>query len=369
MSDSARPANRWIPTRHISTLVVGGLGVGTFIIHLAHLLAELDEIVALAVGVVPPMALSLALVGGSYWLWQRDLDEAYHLRILAWVGGGIVGVGGIGISVILYQAAHGTPQTDVVYMSGNWVVTGALGGFLVGVYDARRRAALDALEANRDALAAREQELEQENERLDQFASIVSHDLRNPLNVAQGRLELAEEVCDTAHHESIETALERMEAITEDALKIAREGETVTEADREPVSLARCAESCWELVATGDAELQVEDDRTVSADRGRLRDIVENLYRNAVEHGGEDVTITLGAVDDGLYVEDDGPGIPEHRRDDVFEAGYSTTEDGTGFGLSIIKQIVEAHGWDVHVTESSDGGARFEITGVEFTSE
>ena len=71
-------------------------------------------------------------------------------------------------------------------------------------------------------------------------------------------------------------------------------------------------------------------------------------------------------LEDGFYVEDDGPGIPEENRTDIFDSGYSTTGEGTGFGLSIVKRVAEAHGWDITVTESEVGGARFEITGVEF---
>ncbi|WP_245902745.1 ATP-binding protein [Salinigranum rubrum] len=48
----------------------------------------------------------------------------------------------------------------------------------------------------------------------------------------------------------------------------------------------------------------------------------------------------------------------------MFEAGYSTNPDGTGFGLSIVREIAEAHGWDVRLTEADGGGARFEFRGV-----
>ncbi|ERH01727.1 MAG: histidine kinase-, DNA gyrase B-, and HSP90-like ATPase [Halonotius sp. J07HN6] len=65
-----------------------------------------------------------------------------------------------------------------------------------------------------------------------------------------------------------------------------------------------------------------------------------------------------------FFVEDDGPGVPEGRRESVFDAGETTRTDGTGFGLSIVKQITEAHGWEVELTESFDGGARFEFTNV-----
>jgi signal transduction histidine kinase len=66
-----------------------------------------------------------------------------------------------------------------------------------------------------------------------------------------------------------------------------------------------------------------------------------------------------------FYIADDGAGIPEESRDDIFEAGYSTNQEGTGFGSNIVEQIVAAPGWKINVTESSDSGARFEITGVE----
>ena len=212
-----------------------------------------------------------------------------------------------------------------------------------------------------------EQELVRQNQRLDEFASIVSHDLRNPLNVAQGRLELAQEECDSEHLDDVEKALERSQTLIDDLLTLAREGNQVT--DIETVDLGTLTENCWHNVATGEATISVDIDRTIRADQSRLQQLLENLYRNAIEHGGEDVVVTVGALPDGFYIEDDGPGIPADEREDVFDAGYSTTEDGTGFGLSIVQQIADAHGWDIRVTDGSDGGARFEITGVEFSAE
>jgi signal transduction histidine kinase len=66
----------------------------------------------------------------------------------------------------------------------------------------------------------------------------------------------------------------------------------------------------------------------------------------------------------GFYVADDGSGIPETDRDEIFNSGYSTLDNGTGFGLNIVSEIVDAHGWKITATDSWDGGARFEITGV-----
>jgi PAS domain S-box-containing protein len=212
----------------------------------------------------------------------------------------------------------------------------------------------------------RERKLERQNERLEEFVSVVSHDLQNPLNVAAGRLELADEECESDHLDAAARALDRMDELVADLLRLAREGERVNEI--ESVTLADVVEECWHNVTTAEAELVVETTRTIRADPGRLQHLLENLLRNAVEHGSTDgtgVTITVGDMDGGFYVEDDGPGIPEPKRSQVFESGYSTTPDGTGFGLAIVKEVVEAHEWSIRVTESTTGGARFEITGVE----
>ncbi|MFB6084007.1 MAG: PAS domain S-box protein [Halorientalis sp.] len=211
----------------------------------------------------------------------------------------------------------------------------------------------------------RERELQRQNERLERLVGVVSHDLRNPLNVAQNRLELATRECDSDHLDQIAESHERMETLIDDLLTLARTGKRVS--DVEPVDLGSAAEACREAVDGEGATVRVETDRTVVADEGRLKRLLENLYRNAVEHGGEGVTVTVGDCEGGFYVADDGPGIPADRRDDVFESGFSTAENGTGFGLSIVEEIAEAHGWSVSVTESDAGGARFEITGVEFT--
>jgi signal transduction histidine kinase len=210
----------------------------------------------------------------------------------------------------------------------------------------------------------RERELARQNDRLEKFANVVSHDLKNPLNVAQGRLELASEQYESEDLDSAARAVDRSLTLIEDLLTLARQGQSV--GDVESVQLAEICESCWQTVETGDSTLSIETDRTIRADPGRLKQLLENLMRNAIEHGGERVSITVGDLDDGFYVADDGAGIPEDEREDVFEAGYSTTDEGTGFGLNIVNEIVEAHGWEITVCDSTEGGARFEITGVEF---
>ncbi|OYR79284.1 PAS domain S-box protein [Halorubrum ezzemoulense] len=200
-------------------------------------------------------------------------------------------------------------------------------------------------------------------QRLEEFTSVVSHDLRNPLNVATGRLELVSEECDSDHLDSLQQALERMEALIRDLLALARDGRKVT--DAQPVDLTTIANRCWENVETEQGRLLTMTDQTVLADSSRLKQVFENLFRNAVEHGGADVTVTVGELDGGFYIEDDGSGIPLDERDAVFEAGYSQSTSGTGFGLSIVKQIATAHDWQIRIMDGTDGGTRFEITNAE----
>jgi signal transduction histidine kinase len=215
----------------------------------------------------------------------------------------------------------------------------------------------------------KERELAVQNDRLNRFASIVSHDLHNPLNVIEGRFELLREECNSDHFDPIDTAIDRMHRIIDGVLWLAREGQDI--GSTAPVRVRTAVRSAWDIVAddADRAELRVADDGgnlpTISADDDRLCQLLENLLRNAIEHGGDGVTVTVGRLDDGFYVEDDGPGIPEKERDRVFAAGYSRTADGTGFGLNIVAKVADAHGWDIHVTDGPDGGARFEITDVD----
>ena len=209
----------------------------------------------------------------------------------------------------------------------------------------------------------READLMAERDRLDEFAGIISHDLCNLLGAADGWLEVVQAECDSAHVEDVANAIDRSQVVINDLLTLAQKGDTI--GCVEPVSLTALVEECWQVVPDDQATLVVDDDRTVAADRSRLRQLLENLFMNAVEHGGSDVSISVGGVDDGFYIADDGVGIPDSERDRIFESGYSTTADGTGFGLRIVKQIVDAHGWEITATDSDSGGTRFEITGVE----
>jgi signal transduction histidine kinase len=226
-----------------------------------------------------------------------------------------------------------------------------------------------------------QQAIERQNQRLEEFASVLSHDLRNPLNIAQAHLAALESGDDDdTSVEQCRISMDRMDQLIDDVLVFAREGRSVEET--EPVDLSATARAAWKTVDTGAATLGTDTDLPVQGNEARVTRLFENLFRNSVEHGSTssrsttDDTVEHGASDDAgitirigdagndFYVEDDGVGIPEEKRDEVLERGVTTSSDGTGFGLAIIKNVAGAHGWDVAVAESDEGGARFEFTGV-----
>ena len=202
--------------------------------------------------------------------------------------------------------------------------------------------------------------LRRTNQLLNRFGSIVSHDLRNPLNVATLRTELAAREGDSAHLTDVVDALDRMETMLDEFLAFARMGGRIDE--WETIDLCELARDAWETVNTERANLVIQcEAHQTEGDRAKLRHVFENLFRNAIEHGGETVTVYFDSTADGFFVADDGPGIPEDAHEKVFEYGYSGV-DGTGIGLAVVKDVIHAHGWEIAVTEGDEGGARFDIS-------
>jgi PAS domain S-box-containing protein len=276
--------------------------------------------------------------------------------------------------VITFRFAHPEKGWIVLENTGrNLLDDPVVEGFVVNSHDVTER-------------VERAAELERQRDRLAAFASVVSHDLRNPLSVTGSTLTLLERTGDLSHTADVRRALERMEAIIDDLLTLAREGDDITALS--PVSVPEVADAAWGSVDTEAASLTVESRAVVMADPGRLQRLLENLFANAVTHAGPTVHVRVGDVepvgDDaargtlvgvaakrgdghasgGFAVSDDGPGIPAEDRERVFEYGTSSAAERTGFGLAIVRRVAEAHGWTVGVTESDDGGARFEFRGV-----
>lgn len=217
--------------------------------------------------------------------------------------------------------------------------------------------ALDEL-THEQKLREREEELLQQNEHLNQFASMVAHDLRSPLSIAMGYLEQYNETGAESDLETVDEALVRIQELLSDLTGLARY-EVPNDID-DHISLAKVSQAAWGMVTTSSASLFVVD-FTVAADRSQLQALLENLFRNAVNHGGADVSVRVGPLETGFYVEDTGVGILPADRENMFDHGYTTGDGGSGIGLTVVSQIAEAHNWSITLTESTEGGARFEF--------
>lgn len=203
---------------------------------------------------------------------------------------------------------------------------------------------------------------EARTEQLEVLLGVLTHDIRNPLNVIDGYAALlAEELDDDEELEHIRQAAARITEITEATLSFTRSGAL---SDVETLSIAELVCEAWKNVTTSAATLVVRDTQKIVGDRRLVLQLFENLFRNAVEHAGEDCTVTVGRLPDGFYVEDDGAGVPEIIRERALEADFSTRGAG-GLGLAIVQTVVAAHGGTLRITDAEDGGARFEITGLE----
>ncbi|MBV0925156.1 hypothetical protein KTS45_13205 [Halomicroarcula limicola] len=116
-----------------------------------------------------------------------------------------------------------------------------------------------------------EKRIERQNERLEHFAEVLSHDLRNPLTVAQGHLKLLNQTGDEGHYEKSKRALSRMENLISDVLTLAQSGKRISLSEYETTDLETIAEDAWVLIQKGQATLDVDRTRRVEADASHLQ--------------------------------------------------------------------------------------------------
>ena len=137
------------------------------------------------------------------------------------------------------------------------------------------------------------------------------------------------------------------------------------------VRIADIANNCWRNCRgeeTG-ATLEIGNSGYLKADENSFKQLLENLFWNALDHAGSDPTIRVGLTENGFFIEDDGPGIPESQRKEVRSPGVTNAaSDGhSGFGLAIVEEIARTHGWELSITDSAlrseddTAGARFEF--------
>ena len=211
----------------------------------------------------------------------------------------------------------------------------------------------------------KQRELRQRNERLAKIAIVAAHELRNELQVASGRLDLADR--NPSHLAVVDRALDNLDRIVDDVVTLADAESGAT--DRETMWLSTPAREVWESLPSEAATLEIAEDRLVTADPRSLRLLFEILLSNALEHVGEDVTVTLGATEEGFYVADDGDGIELDPPERVFDVGFELAGEDVGIGLFVARRLAGDHGWSLDASNRETGGARFDVTGVSNSRE
>lgn len=207
-------------------------------------------------------------------------------------------------------------------------------------------------------------------------AAGLAHETRNPLNIVRGATQMiARETAESSQlHEKTDTVLEEVDRIT------TRLNEFIDYAKpREPkITPANVKEVVRDVVRTLESDKTekeidfaiLDSDLNIQADESLLRQVFFNLLFNAfeaVEQGGRVEVITSKQKSGGIILDirDNGPGIPENARDEIFKPYFTLDEEGTGLGLAIVRQIVLAHGWQISYIAGDDRGSIFRITGVK----
>ncbi|OSO97565.1 PAS domain-containing sensor histidine kinase, partial [Halorubrum ezzemoulense DSM 17463] len=281
--------------------------------------------------------------------WSEEAGERYRAAVER-VLGGEADDERVQLTTTLDDGSDVTTETRLTPIERGGAVVGAVGVI-------------------RDVTARveRERELERLNERLERLAGFISHDLRNPLSVARGYIDLARETGDTEQLAAAESAFGRIESMIDEALVMARDPDAI-ETEDAAVDLADLAADCLGSGDFGeipaDADLVVADAGAVTGDPTLLRRAVGNLIGNAFEYGGDAPTVRVGVDDRGLYVADDGPGLPDDERDRVELTDFGVSPGGgTGIGLATREHVAAAPGWTLEVDRCPGGGFRAPLAG------
>lgn len=221
------------------------------------------------------------------------------------------------------------------------------------------RTALLRIQREND-LRRNKEKLIKEKERMSNFVSFVTHDVRNPLQIAKGNLEIVRSDNDNSRIETAHESLERIDDIIDD-IKILTE-QREDKLNYENVKIQDLIRECWTNVKTEEADLINNVNLEVEADRSKLSNLFENIFKNSIRHGGSDIDIIVDNLNTGcgFYIQDTGCGIDENVIDSIFESGITTGNGGSGLGLKIVSEIVNIHNWSIDA-ENTSKGARFNV--------
>lgn len=361
------------------TAVAGGLIVGSGIVFLGvalwHLTLESWDVVELALGGVLPAALAVIMIGGGYHLTTSGLSDSYAVRLTFWwlAGGTVAAL--MAVVMILYQRSHGVVVVDALFAVVNNTIAGGIGGLLVGYYNIQTQQQAEKLQNQADALEEERSRVARHREQLELLNRIVRHDIRNDLNVIQGMAELAEDHIDedgADYLATVQRAANDGINLTATARDFVQALNDDTDPDLQPVALTELLQDQIQRTRQAYPEAVIqsdglpETDVEVQADE-MLSSVFRNLLVNAVQHNDKETPHVTVALDETattvvVSIADNGPGIPDARKDQVFGRGKQGLESsGTGIGLYLVDQLVTQYGGDVWIEDHDPEGSIFKV--------
>ncbi len=223
------------------------------------------------------------------------------------------------------------------------------------------------------------QSTEHQNARsIETLSASIAHEIRNPVTAAKSLVQqMGEDPVSSDNMEYARVALEeldRVERSISHLLKYARDEDFRFEAVDLPDIIDSAVAAVRDHIDSQDIEVDVEISAPCSmrGDAEKLRRVLVNLLRNAMDAFGENPAETpcivimagenLAGTEVWLRFRDNGPGLSSELRDRIFDPFYTTKEDGTGLGLALSKKIVESHGGSMEVQAETASGTEFLLT-------
>ena len=203
-----------------------------------------------------------------------------------------------------------------------------------------------------------ERRLTAQSERLEEFAALSSHELRNRLQIALGTAERARAEEDIGAIDDVIETLSRMNRLVSQLLTLARTGSVSR--STESIALSGIAERAWDVAGRTEMTLDIEGDAVVTADREALLEVFEMLFRTIVD-ATESEHVRVGTLPDGFFIEDDGSAVDPTELFEPTRSGSGSASDS----IYLVSAIADAHSWDIEVQSIDYGGTRFAFRGVD----
>ena len=204
--------------------------------------------------------------------------------------------------------------------------------------------------------------LKKQKEELSDFAHTMSHDLKNIFHNMLGFIELIEEEQNLSHLARIRTLLNETGEMVDHSVSLADAGLIIEETEK--VDLTSLAEEVADSIIPESVSYSQDDLPEINADRRKVAQIFRNLFDNAIQHGQPNKIEVRLIRTDGAYrikVVNNGKIIPEIQRSKIFLRGFTTSKTGQGYGLAIVKRLVEAHGWAIRLLDERETTFEIEI--------